>query len=112
MDNVYTIVKPFYILSKVLGIFPLSFDGPPQKGFFITKWYDVITPLILPGTSILLIALSALLGNETEMLFGVWRISGIFVCFLVILQFCWQMNKFKSIPKFLEALNTYDLKVK
>lgn len=112
MDNVYTIVKPFYILSKVLGTFPLSFDGPPQKRFLVTKWYDVVTPLILPGISILLIVLNALLINDNEVLYSVWRINGIFGCCLVILQFGWQMKKFKSVPKFLEALNTFDRKVK
>lgn len=116
MENVYTIIKPFYILAKVIGLFPLSFDGPMYKGIFKTKFYDVLIPVIVPGMSISLIALNIIINegpaSSSAMLADVWKIHTVFGCFLVILQFVVQMNNYKSIPKFLEVLNNYDLKVR
>lgn len=116
MENVYTTVKPFYNLSKVLCLFPLTFDGPPRKGCFTKKWHDGLTPLVVPGIAILLIALNLVVGDgpssSSSLLNLIWKIHAAFGCLLIILQFAWQMNNLRLITKFLNELNNYDQKVK
>lgn len=56
MMNVFTSIRPLYILSKFLGVFPMSPQGLVWKGIFTVKWHDFITPSINFIVSILIIA--------------------------------------------------------
>jgi hypothetical protein len=42
MENIFTAAKPFLVVSKYLGLFPMSFDGPTRKGSLKLKWTDLI----------------------------------------------------------------------
>jgi hypothetical protein len=46
MENVFTSAKPFIFLAQMLGLFSMSFEGPPAKGIFKTKSWNVILTLL------------------------------------------------------------------
>lgn len=45
-QNILTVVFPFYIVLKIFGMFPVSFDGNPKFGIFRVNWYDRITSAV------------------------------------------------------------------
>lgn len=43
MENIFTAIRPFYVLAKTLGLFPMSFEGPALKGHFDQmEYFDAV----------------------------------------------------------------------
>lgn len=42
MENFFTASNPFLICGRVLGFFPMAFDGPPYKGTLKLSWIGVL----------------------------------------------------------------------
>lgn len=115
MENIFTAAQPFYLLSKVMGLFPMSFEGPIEKGNFKVKWHDVIYSLFSLTVPISLIAFNLLAEvtqvSSSALLSDIWVIHSITGVSLLILQFSYQVCKRKEILRFLEAVNEFDEKV-
>lgn len=45
-QNIFTVIFPFYVIVKLFGMFPVSFDGEPRLGVFKIKWYDKMLSLM------------------------------------------------------------------
>jgi 7tm Chemosensory receptor len=115
MENVYTAARPFYVLSKALGLFPLSVDGPMTKGIFTLKrrgaagsTISVVTPILL---IIWLFYVRQLDERPTEKLMKVWIIEMVFGVLLIFVQFFIQLPRCRQIVRFLEDVNSFDRRV-
>lgn len=116
MENIYTTVKPFYILSKVLGSFPMTFEGPPEKGFLRTKCQDILAT----GCSFIVLTVLALYKLTSENVFQCdsfimiksWDVSIVVGFFVFLMHFCVQVAVRKNIKKFLRRLHNFDQEVK
>lgn len=116
MENFYTAIEPFCILSKFLGFFPLSFDSPVRKGVLQTKNTDLISSAICV---IILLIISQQAcdiaqnssGNENFFRAKVWSWILMFgTISIVILNFVYQMINLKKIVNFFHHLHSCDLK--
>lgn len=115
MENVFTAIKPFYYLAKVLGLFPMSLSGSGAKGTFKTKWHGVLMSILSISTSFLLLLLNLFISDSSKGSFGVisdmLRIQAVLCLILIIVLFVYQLSKCSSIVKFLEDLNEIDQQV-
>lgn len=111
MENIYTAAEPFYILSKVLGLFPMSKEGPTAKGLFRLKWHGIVSCLVSFIVPIALIALTIFFDNPDSWLSKVWSIYTNFGTTWSFLNFFFQIIKHESAIKFLDAVNQFDQKV-
>lgn len=115
MENTFTVAKPFLIYSKVVGYFPMSFDGPTRKGFLRTKWTDVVSSLFM----ILLLAiffvynlLSDVSVNKSSVLSYGWRLSITVEYFSFLYLIFYQIAKRKNVKKLLEKIQQTDEEVR
>jgi len=115
MENIYTSVRPFYFVTKALGLFPMTFEGPPDKGIFYVKWHDVIVCLFALGMPFVFIMLIIFLedgpASSSAMLSDAWKIHFVFSLILIFIQLIIQIASHKSIVKFLDAISIIDKKV-
>lgn len=119
MDSIYTTMKPFWILSKLLGFFPYSIS----KEFYncgvmkITKW-DIL--LSFSAVSCMSVVLTSIVTHYFY--FASLHVKGIFdykiwswlisVCVLNLLgHFAFQIAKRDKIVKFLSILKAGDLQL-
>lgn len=116
MENIYTCSKPFYIFSKVLGLFPMSFDGPASKGFLKRTWHDILTSSCSLSVLVALIALQLIYGKLFQpgapIFFKVWQLSIISCLFMLFIQFFVQIHKRNRIQEFFGLLHKFDSEVK
>lgn len=115
MENIYTTVRSFYYLSKVLGVFPKSFNGPTSKGALKTKWYDI---LISASSFLLLLVLIVIICNsegvikvDSSILVRAWEISLVVGLLFLLIQVCFQLYNRNKICDFLRHLHEFDCKV-
>jgi hypothetical protein len=118
MENVFTAAKPFVVFAKLLGVFPMSFDGPARKGLLKSHWSDWICALLW-----MLLMLSALLLlrrlkssfyllADSEISLEAWYIAGyLHISSLSIFIFIQVRNR-EKIVRFLNLLHDFDNKVK
>lgn len=115
MENVYSTAKPFYILAKILGLFPLSFVGPKVKGVFRTKWHGVLSSILSISFLIFLIVMNCYdkdnAGFDSAMLKNVWHLQALFELMMIFCNFMFQIRKRHLIVNFLEDLDNIDVKV-
>lgn len=115
MENIFTSFKPIYFVSKILGLFPMSFDGPDIQGRFKIRWTDVIASFLsisILASLVPLVFLNPDLSNSTVLLAQLWNIQVIVGTFFLSLAFIYQIMKCKSTVSFLHAVNKFDEKVK
>lgn len=117
MRNIYTAVWPFYFVTKSLGLFPMSFDGTPEKGRFVVKWHDFIAPVSMVLLAICVFILPiVILYPESVNSFSPWMIivmqlislSGTALNFI---PFFHQISRRKFVVKFVHSLHSFDEKV-
>lgn len=112
--NIFTSVRPLYILSKILGIFPMSPQGSVWKGVFAVKWHDFITPCINFAVSITIIVWCISLedaASSSHFLSIIWILREVIAMILSTITFFCQISKFKLILKFLTDMDSFDKKV-
>lgn len=56
-QNIFTVVIPFYVILKIFGMFPVSFDGEARLGVFKAKWHDKIVSLMAFGITVCVTAM-------------------------------------------------------
>lgn len=115
MENIFTSVQPFYVLAKVLGTFPMSFDGPACKGLFKVKWHDLTVSALLFAflltLSFLKISLADSFIVESVVLQEAWGLSLIAGLYITLAQLAFQIYKRNEIKQFLRHLDDFDLEV-
>lgn len=116
MNNIYTTVKPFYVLLKVLGLFPLTFEESRTKIYFKTLWRDVFVSIIFFLASIVLITLKltyeSFIESDSVVLIRAWEYGLLLGLTMLTVTFCYQISKRNKILKFLKALQGFDDEVK
>lgn len=112
MKNVLQNLKPFYILAKVLGLFPVNFDEKSFKISYNNVVYSVVNILILFFMILMAIFYGYDHALSSEMLSFLWQINSIFGLSLILLQFLIQMKNIKVFPRLIAKLQMFDEKVK
>jgi hypothetical protein len=117
MENIFTVTKPFYYLSKLMGLFPMTFDGPIEKGNFSIKWHDIFASgVALLVTFVIFVfnftADERNFSSSSVLLSKTWDVQSMLGLIPVLIMFFVQMLKRNSIVKFLQAIFVIDLKVK
>lgn len=113
--NIYTSSQPFYWFAKMLGLFPLSYIGPAEKGILTMKWHGVASTVLAFKVCVLLTAWS-FYGEDnsasvSNMMSVVWIQWSAFGLFLVMIQLFIQFRNRESMKYFLRAVNDFDKKV-
>lgn len=111
MENIYTAARPLYILTKVLGLFLLTQEGPTAKGLFKLKWHGIVYCLLTLLLPVALIVLIVCHDAQVDRIIQAWIIFTNFDTLLLCSQFFYQTGKRNSILNFLEAVNEFDRKV-
>lgn len=117
MENIYTTVRPIYFLTKSIGLFPMSFDGPPRKGFFSTKWTDVVASCVsgvIPVCMIVFILTMEDIGtvSTSQFMSKMFFVSTFVGVCAIFVQFWLQIGRRHSIVHFLACMNNFDQRVR
>ena len=117
MDNVYTAIKPFYAFVKVLGMFPMTFQGHVINGNFKTKRSDVVSTCLSFLFFILLCCARTRDGIKNCQLTPtlsriLWEATFAFILSMLLAQFGLQIHKRNEIEKFLKQIHNFDNEVK
>ena len=112
IENIYWSAKPFYILAKFLGLFPLSLT----QNKFEFKWHGKISTVFMITFLIFLIFVNLVLKDgpttSSQLLKQIWEVQAIIGLSLILLQFLHQFRKRYFIADFLLAIENIDKKVK
>jgi hypothetical protein len=112
MENVFTAAKPLINLAQILGLFPMSFEGPQAKGIFKTKiwtvaltvmWLIIHMSLVVPS-----INFSTYFDQDSKVLPNAWKFCIILKSFSFCINFLYQTSYKRSIVEFLEKLHETD----
>lgn len=116
MENIYTSVRPFYFLTKALGLFPMSHEGYAEKGILKVKWRDIIYSTAAAFLSIFLLSIVILFedidASSSVLLSKLLVIQTTFATAMIVIQNFWQISKHQSIANFLKTLFVFDKNVK
>lgn len=111
MDNVYTSFRPVFLFARILGLFPMSFEGPITKGFLKTKLFGLTCSGLAFSSLSALIFVQIKYNHELDhptISKVAWYISFDFTMISLLLQFGLQFIKRNEIRKFLTLLNEFD----
>lgn len=115
MENIFTSARPFCLLSKILGLFPVSFDGPAANGVLKLSFFGVVCSGLSAFIAISLIALNLLQENiptsSSRLLSLLFRIDLLIGLLLNLITLFYQMGRLRSIANFLIAIHNIDEKV-
>ena len=116
MENIFTSIRPFYILTKTLGLFPITMESPETKSFSKLNLTGVISTCLTFLFLIILIILN-IAGDDvkissSEMLSKLWRLEVFLGLLLMCVQFFYQIGKHRSIVKFIFDIHEIDQMVK
>lgn len=114
MENIFTVVKPFLTLAKAFGLFPMSFEGQPRKGFLKVHWHDLLMTILS-----LIIAIEMILPTifkdkdmefmpQSRILLRAFDIMGILEMYSSIIHLCYQICKRNHILKLLHLIQYHD----
>lgn len=111
MENIFTGAKPFLFLAKVLGLFPMEFEGPTRKGFLKFKLSNLLSTCC--AVALLLCLTSAntfylVVIPKTQFLSQSWNISVSLENFSFVVLYGYQVFKRENIVKFLKKLQAID----
>lgn len=110
MENIYSVAKPFYILAKVLGIFPMALND--RKNVFKVKWLNLAYSFLTLSVPLGLNICNVLSGNSYELwLMTIWKTLAIFGVSLITLLYFYQFSKRQEIAMFLKAIDRFDQQV-
>jgi hypothetical protein len=115
MENFYSASKPFVMVAKFMGIFPVKLQGKKFKNSSSLHFFDVIVTLTWFFLQLLLFILIVVVDKNYEnskILSRVWKILNAMEFSFMIFNFCYQIIKRKSILKFLVKIQEVDEMVK
>lgn len=115
MENIFSASKPILTLAKLLGLFPMSFEGPARKGLLKLKCVNVIISLFWFVAALFMILnrspFSKVYTGSSQVLPRAWEVLMNLELFSYIFNFCYQNWKRKNIVKFLKIIHKSDEKV-
>jgi nitrate reductase gamma subunit len=114
MENFYTSVKPFYNFARILGFFPLVFEGPVRKGVLKKALWTSLLPLMV----LLILSVCNVLhykhfvhdASSEFLKFSVWSIATMVNYTLLLLQFIFHLTKASKVKKFMVFMQKCDEK--
>lgn len=114
MEDVYSSIRPFYILLKILGVFPItSTEKQSSWGNFanvlIASCSIIIFILVFFANILRRITFFSV--YSTEIIQLIWLISLYFYIASTFVETCYQIYKRNEIKNFLKLLNKFDTKV-
>lgn len=113
--NIFTVSKPFIEVAKVLGIFPMSFDGAPEKGVLKVKWFDAFIWIGTFSISVAIIFLNmkreTIFIKNSSILIWAWDILKYIDLISLLFLIAYQFLKRKNILKFLNVIHKVDEEV-
>jgi hypothetical protein len=109
--EIHQTLKPFYILSKIFGLFPMRF----VKSSYIVSWFGVFFSS-LACLFMLALTLTTIIRGEqpqvsSEIASKFWTILSITGLVLLCVQFVIQMKNFRAFPDFVAKVHEFDEKV-
>lgn len=116
-NNVFTAAKPFLTLAKVIGVFPMSFDGHVRKGFLKVKKKNMLISVLTIFLLISLICISQVSPYFlTKLLYFklsivAWNVGVQLTTCTVLISFCIQITKCKNVVKLLNCIQNFDMEV-
>lgn len=117
MENIFTVAKPFLTFGNIFGVCSISFEGPAQEGILKTQSKDLLLSLISFMTLISMTYFYTISENmykhliDDKLTNDVWYIVTILSYLMLLCQFLYQFWKRKNLVKFLNLLQTFDVKV-
>lgn len=115
MENIYTVAANVLFFGKLVGFFPLSFNGPPRKGILSTKWHDVtafcVMIVFISFFMIMNLLNKAYIESSSSMVTNGWNISINIEIISYLLLIGYQMKKRRKFTKLLQHLAAVDAKV-
>lgn len=122
MKNVHFSARPFYLISKTLGMLSYSYEGSFSNGVMKESIYGLLWSWMSLGIFILIFVLnsdlfkvSASFSNDTlpsKILATGWISSLVISLITLFVAKIYQLSQQRSIVKFLEAINEFDNEVK
>jgi F0F1-type ATP synthase membrane subunit a len=115
MENIFTYLRPFTIFAKLLGVFPLSFEGRVRNGNLQMKVPDIIFSIfvfLLVFNLIRLRYLELNFSSETDVPSKLVVYSLLFEFVALFAKLFDQNIKRKGFGKFFELIKEFDKKVK
>lgn len=112
MENIFTVFRPFYLLLKTFGAFPISFVGPVGNGVLRTKWHDFLLPILSLSLFFLLLVVKvsteSFVKSNSTILAIAWNYLIVFDLLTLLIQLCFQISRRAVIKQFLKLLNEFD----
>lgn len=117
MENIFSASKPFLILSKVFGFFPISLVFSSKKISVTTQWLDIFFTccnfLILFTFNVLTWQNSYVLAStKSSFLNSAWNLIRKIELIFYVFLFAYQISRRKQIVAFLKKLHRFDEKVR
>jgi hypothetical protein len=113
MENVYTAFKPLYLVSKLFGAFPMSFEGPARNGVLKTKIRGLIASFASIAFMVFMIVMKFsnknLLSISSSVFLIAWNYLVVLELSFLIIQLCFQLHKVNEYRDFLKLLNDFDI---
>jgi hypothetical protein len=110
--NIFETFKPFYLLSKVLGLFPMTLENSSFRKTKFDVVRAVVSWLFLASSTVLTIWLDKEPPLSSAVINKTWRVHSVFGLLLMWAEFSVQMWKCKAIPELIFKLHAFDEKVK
>lgn len=115
MENIFTTSKQFLLLMKVFGLFPLTVEGPIDKGNYKIKQCDRFICYCMLVLWFFVIAANFLYFELVEspsiVIRNTYNISLLIGVFSLLVMMCYQWWKCEAIVKLLKCIHNFDLKV-
>ena len=113
MDNVYTAFRPFYLFSKLIGAFSMTFEGSVKNGVLKTKIWDIVISILSICLIFVMIFVKFQNVNVVRVnssFFSItWNYLIVLELFFLIIHLCFQHRRCYKIKNLLKALNKFDL---
>lgn len=115
MENIFTAARPFLILMKVFGLFPLPTVSHAVKGDFKLRLQDLVFTLfgfcLISSVIVVNIYRDRVEYTSSKILPIAWETTLMFELLSLAVFFFYQHSKRKRIAEFLHLINDFDKKV-
>lgn len=117
MDNFYSSVQPFYLILKLLGIFPISYEASGNGQVFKQKFLDVLNCCVSFIIFMFVCAINIdhkndVMRSSSDIITSAWSFSLLFCMLNVFVLLCYQIMKRNSIVRFFHLVDNFDGKAR
>jgi hypothetical protein len=114
MENIFTAAYPFLVYAKLLGVFPIDFDGL-SRGELKVRCRDLGFSVVLFSVLLFLVCGSVFnltVSSNCESSAIAWKIIVLLNVISVSLAFVYQMFHLRSVVEFINQLHEIDNEVR